>query len=137
MKKFGLGFGFRKFGFGKKVSVSVSKKIGLGKKSRYRFRKKLVLEQSLGFGFGKFGLGKEKIQITRTLLVMIDVWLILCQHLPFIELVLLTAKEYLREDENMQKALCEPEEDNSKNVQLSRKERFIIFLNLIGKFGFP
>ena len=68
---------------------------------------------------------------------MIDVWLILCQLLPFIEVVLLTAKEYLREDENMEKALCESDEDNSKNVQLSRKERFIIFLNLIGKFVFP
>ena len=33
------GFGFGKFGFGKKVSVSVSKKFGLGKKSRSRFRK--------------------------------------------------------------------------------------------------
>ena len=68
---------------------------------------------------------------------MIDVWLILCQLLPFIEVVLLTAKEYFREDENMEKALCEAGEDNSKNVQLSRKERFIIFLNLIGKFVFP
>ena len=68
---------------------------------------------------------------------MIDVWLILCQLLPFIEVVLLTAKEYFREDENMEKALGEVDEDNSKNVQLSRKERFIIFLNLIGNFGFP
>ena len=33
------GFGFGIFGFGKKVSVSVSKKFGLGKKSRYWFRK--------------------------------------------------------------------------------------------------
>ena len=32
-----LGFGFGKFGLGRKVSVS--KKFGLGKKSRYRFRK--------------------------------------------------------------------------------------------------
>ena len=38
------GFGFGIFGFGKKVSVSVSKKFGLGK--------------SLCLGFGKFGLGK-------------------------------------------------------------------------------
>ena len=30
------GFGFGKFGFGKKVPVSVSKKFGLGKKSRFR-----------------------------------------------------------------------------------------------------
>merc|ERR1711928_156444 len=44
----GFGFGFGKFGFGKKVSVSVS---------------------------GKFGLGKEKIQITRTVLVMMSqIW---------------------------------------------------------------
>ena len=53
------GFGFGKFGFGKKVSVSVSKKFGLGKKSRFRFRKNLVSEKSLGFGFGKFGLGSK------------------------------------------------------------------------------
>ena len=34
-----LGFGFGKFGLGRKVSVSVSEKFGLGKKSRFRFRK--------------------------------------------------------------------------------------------------
>ena len=51
------GFGFGKFGFGKRVSVS----------------KNLVSERSLGFG--KFGLGKEKIQITRTVLVMMSkIW---------------------------------------------------------------
>ena len=78
---------FRKISFRKKVSVSVSKKIwsrkkslgfgfgkfGFGKKSRFRFRKNLVSEKSLGFG--KFGLGKEKIQITRTVLVMMSqIW---------------------------------------------------------------
>ena len=31
-----LGIGFGKFGFGKKVSVSVSENFGLGKKSRFR-----------------------------------------------------------------------------------------------------
>ena len=67
---------------------------------------------------------------------MIDVWLILCQLLPFIEVVLLTAKEYFREDENMEKAVDEADEDNSKN-ELSRKERYIVLLILIGKFGFP
>ena len=36
----------------------------------------------------------------------------------------------------MEKALCEADEDNSKN-ELSRKERYIIFLILIGKFRFP
>merc|ERR1711928_232541 len=105
-----LGFGYGKFGFGNKVSVSVSENFGLGKKSsfrkiwsqkqslgfgfgklwsrkkvsvsenlvsetksRFRFRKTLVSEKSLGFG--KFGLGKEKIQITRTVLVMMSqIW---------------------------------------------------------------
>ena len=54
-----LGFG--KFGFVKKVPVSVSEKFGLGKKPRFRFRfqKNLVSEKSLGFGFGKFGFGKK------------------------------------------------------------------------------
>ena len=65
---------------------------------------------------------------------MIDVWLILCQLLPFIEVVLLTAKEYFREDENIEKSVGEADEDESKN-ELSRKERYIIFLILIGKFG--
>ena len=67
---------------------------------------------------------------------MIDVWLILCQLLPFIEVVLLTAKEYFREDENMEKALGEVGEDKSKN-EMSRKERYIVLLILIGKFVFP
>ena len=40
-----LGFGFRKFGFGKKVSVSVLTIFGLGKKSRFRFRNNLVSEK--------------------------------------------------------------------------------------------
>ena len=39
-RKRSLGFGFRIFGLGKKVSVSVSEKFGIGKKSRYRFRSK-------------------------------------------------------------------------------------------------
>ena len=46
-----LGFGFRKFGLRKKVSVSVSEN--------------LVSEKSLNFGFGELGLKKEKIKITR------------------------------------------------------------------------
>ena len=32
---------------------------------------------------------------------MIDIWLILCQMVPFVEVVLLTAMEYRREDERM------------------------------------
>ena len=76
------GFGFEKFGLGKKVSVSVSEKFGLRKKSWFRFwkiwsyKKVLVSEKfrfgnksrfrkicyrkkSPGFGFGKFGMGKK------------------------------------------------------------------------------
>ena len=30
---------------------------------------------------------------------MIDIWLILCQLVPFVQVVLLTVKEYLREEE--------------------------------------
>ena len=69
----GFGFGFGKFGFGKKVSgfgfkkiwsrkkvsVSVSENLVSEKKSRFRFWKNLVSEKSLGFGFGKFGLGRK------------------------------------------------------------------------------
>ena len=52
----GFGFDFRKFGLGKKVSVSVSKKFGLGKKSRFQkiwFRKKVSVSVSKKFGLGK------------------------------------------------------------------------------------
>ena len=35
---------------------------------------------------------------------MIDIWLILCQIYPFVEVVLLTAMEYHREEENGQKS---------------------------------
>ena len=52
-----LGFGFGKFGLGRKVSVSVSEKFGLGKKSRFRFRKIWYRKKSLGIGFGQnFGI---------------------------------------------------------------------------------
>ena len=48
-----LGFGFGKFGLGRKVSVS--EKFGLGKKSR--FRKIWYCKKSLGIGFGQnFGI---------------------------------------------------------------------------------
>ena len=50
-------FGFRIFGLGKKVSVSVSEKFGLGKKSRFRFQKIWYRKKSLGIGFGQnFGI---------------------------------------------------------------------------------
>ena len=59
--------------FAKSLRGSVSENLVSEKKSR--FRKNLVSEKSLGLGFGKFGLGKEKIQITRTVLVMMSqIW---------------------------------------------------------------
>ena len=66
-----LGFGFEKFGLGKKILVSVSEKFGLGrkvsvlvsekfslrKKSRFRFRKIWYRKKSLGISFGQnFGI---------------------------------------------------------------------------------
>ena len=42
-----LGFGFRIFGLGKKVSVSVLENLVLEKKSRFRFWKNLVSEKVL------------------------------------------------------------------------------------------
>ena len=50
-----LGFGFGKFGLGRKVSVS--EKFGLGKKSRCRFRKIWYRKKSIGIAFGQnFGI---------------------------------------------------------------------------------
>ena len=49
----GVRFGFKKFGLGRKVSVS--EKFGLGKK--FRFRKIWYHKKSLGIGFGQnFGI---------------------------------------------------------------------------------
>ena len=46
---------------------------------------------------------------------MIDYWLILCQLVPFIQVVLLTAKEYLREEK--------PEEDQHLDKQKVKVEK--------------
>ena len=46
---------------------------------------------------------------------MIDYWLILCQLVPFIQVVLLTAKEYLREEK--------PEEDQHLDKQKVKMEK--------------
>ena len=43
----GIGFGFGKFGIGKKVSVSVSENLVSEKKSRYRFRSKFWYRHSV------------------------------------------------------------------------------------------
>ena len=72
------GFGFREFGIGKKVSVSVSKdlvtkkslgfgfvKLGLRKKVMVSVSENLVSENS--FGFGKFGLKKVSVLVLENL----------------------------------------------------------------------
>merc|ERR1711928_86608 len=41
---------------------------------------------------------------------MIDIWLILCQLVPFAQVVLLTAMEYLREEEQEESQSLEEEE---------------------------
>ena len=52
-----LGFGFGKF--------------GIGKKSRYRFRKIWYRKKSLGIGFGKFGIGK-KVSVSVSVKILVS-----------------------------------------------------------------
>ena len=66
----GFRFRFRKIWFRKKSLGFGFKRFGLGK--NFRFRKIWSRKKSLSLGFGKFGLGKEKIQIIRTVLVMMS-----------------------------------------------------------------
>merc|ERR1712214_153465 len=48
---------------------------------------------------------------------MIDIWLILCQIYPFVEVVLLTAMEYQREEENGQKSYVQIEKSTSTVIK--------------------
>ena len=61
---------------------------------------------------------------------MIDVWLILAQLLPFIEVVLLTAMEFFRETEIIGK---EKEMYKNQEKEMSRNERYIIGLKFVGE----
>ena len=64
-----LGFGFGKFGLGRKVSVS--EKFGLGKKSRFRFRKIWYRKKCLGIGFGQnFGIVIQCWQVVNVTVVI-------------------------------------------------------------------
>ena len=58
---------------------------------------------------------------------MIDAWLILCQLVPFIEVVLLTAMEYLRETDSNENAQIE------KQKKISKNDYFICALKFVGK----
>ena len=56
---------------------------------------------------------------------MIDVWLILCQLVPFIQVILLTVMEYLREDnQELEKdeKKCQKDMDMISIVELEREE---------------
>ena len=83
---------------------------------------------------------------------MIDIWLILCQMVPFVEVVLLTAMEYYREEDNVQtpvvmfqKPLTNSEEEETFTETIKQKMRWLATaltngglrsLKTIGKFGF-
>ena len=52
---------------------------------------------------------------------MIDIWLVLCQMVPFVEVVLLTAMEYNREDslearERQPHTIIEIDEEDEENI---------------------
>merc|ERR1711873_10933 len=49
---------------------------------------------------------------------MIDIWLVLCQIYPFVEVVLLTAMEYSREDKKRQKKKGKKKKKGSKTKNL-------------------
>ena len=63
---------------------------------------------------------------------MIDVWLILAQLLPFIEVVLLTAMEYFRETDMIGKEKM----DEDKEKEMSRNESCIVGLKFVGEQNF-
>ena len=84
---------------------------------------------------------------------MIDIWLILCQLVPFTQVVLLTAMEYLREEEQeteeseedclaAKDAIFEEggETETKKAQNVTQKKRskayFVQRLMIIGKFNF-
>ena len=83
---------------------------------------------------------------------MIDYWLILCQLVPFAQVVLLTAMEYLREEEQEEKQETEKEElqrtepanvnleetdpEEARTIMLMKhsKTTFVPMLTVIGRF---
>ena len=58
---------------------------------------------------------------------MIDCWLVLCQLLPFFEVVLLTAMEYFRDTETISK-----DQMYGNKEKMSRNERYVIGLMFVG-----
>ena len=74
---------------------------------------------------------------------MIDIWLILCQIYPFLEVVLLTAMEYNREDENGQRSGISSETTSSlmRNegaiVEQSNARLRKLLLDVVSRFKAP
>ena len=64
---------------------------------------------------------------------MIDMWLVLCQLLPFIEVVLLTAMEYFRETENLDKEQMGDNKGCMAKKGMSRNDRYIVSLKFVGR----
>ena len=60
---------------------------------------------------------------------MIDIWLVLCQMVPFAEVVLLTAMEYHRKDETERKAKKKKGKKKSKKNKLSKS----VSINIISE----
>ena len=53
---------------------------------------------------------------------MIDYWLILCQLVPFVQVVLLTAKEYLREEDEQGKEEPKEQDETEEGDEPGTKE---------------
>ena len=81
---------------------------------------------------------------------MIDYWLILCQLVPFAQVVLLTAMEYLREEElergedkkedTVSEEEAGPDPETKEAWKLPQKKRskvaYVSMLMVVGKFYF-
>ena len=73
---------------------------------------------------------------------MIDIWLVLCQMVPFAEVILLTAMEYNREDKKKGKKTKKKGVEKTENLQTislavaSINKNVLIDENKTGKLGF-
>ena len=69
---------------------------------------------------------------------MIDIWLILCQIYPFVEVVLLTAMEYQREEENGQKSDVQIVKSISTVIEIENpKTRWEEFADIVSRWKAP
>ena len=61
---------------------------------------------------------------------MIDIWLVLCQMVPFVEVVLLTAMEYYREEED--KIIPLKAREKERKFDSVKKRRLVSKLKTLG-----